>query len=261
MNDVDILDQYHKEVDELVRRNYTVNFEYTSPSNHIVLYYPDSRLSILSIRSHVDGETLFGDRLISFLRENQFPTLLQHIVSFKTVPTDITHQELVGNIRKELQGEGYVIEIVPSDRKSYLVKIKTEKYLLLHQTKFACQSTRHLFHSVIYEQTDDLRSLFMTDEEALRKIKDMERKIQPIYNQLVRTVEQFYEDNKHLSRKDYAIKAMNGGPSKLYMSLIMNLYVGKENDYKKFAVGHMKDIFHLNDEEPATVELNDDQDE
>ena len=244
-----------------MRRNYTVNFEYTSPSNHIVLYYPESKLSVLSIRSHVDGETLFGDRLISFLQENHFPTVLQHIVFFKPVPIDVTHQELVENIRKELQGEGYVVEIVPSDRKPYLVKIKTEKYLLLHHTKSTGRSARHLFQSVIYEQTDDLRSLFMTEDEMLRRIQDMERRIQPIYNELVRSVEQFYEENKHLSRKDFAIKASNDGSSKIYMPLMMNLYAGKENDYKKFAINHMRDIFHLDENEISPGEVNDDQDE
>jgi hypothetical protein len=32
------------------------------------------------------------------------------------------------------------------------------------------------------------------------------------------------------------------------MSLLMNLYLGKENDYKKFSINHMKDIFHIDDE-------------
>lgn len=254
-----ILDQYREEIEEIVRRNYTVNFEYTSPANHIVLYYPESELRVLSIRSHSDGETLFGDRLVSFLQENHFPVVLQHVVSFTTVSNSVTHQQLVGNIRKEVQGEGYVIEIIPPDRKSYLVKIKTEKYLLLHQTKFNARSNRYFFQCVINEQTDDLRSLFMTEEELLRKIKDMERKIQPIYNQLIRTVEQFYEENKHLPRKDYALKAINEGPSKIYLSLIMNLYVGKENDYKKFSINHMRDIFHVDEDETTSVKVDDDQ--
>ena len=259
MNDLSILGQYREEIEEIVRRNYTVNFEYTSPSNHVVLYYPESKLSVLSIRSHLDGETLFGNRLISFLQENHFPTVLQHVVSFTTVFNSITHQQLIENIRKEVQGEGYVIEIVLSDRKPYLVKIKTEKYLLLHHTKFNCRSNRYFFQCVINEQTDDLRSLFMTEEELLTKIQDMERRIQPVYNQLIRTVEQFYEENKHLSRKDYALKALNEGPSKIYMSLMMNLYLRKENDYKKFSINHMRDIFHVDEDETTSVKLNDDQ--
>lgn len=55
---------------------------------------------------------------------------------------------------------------------------------------------------------------------------------------MIHTVETFYEDNKHLSRKDYAIKAqsMNDG----YMPLYMNMYIGRDVDYKGFAKKNFK---------------------
>jgi hypothetical protein len=40
------------------------------------------------------------------------------------------------------------------------------------------------------------------------------------------------------------------------MPLIMNLYLGKENDYKKFSINHMKDIFHIDDENDLLIGLN-----
>ena len=253
-----ILGQYRDEVEQLVRRNYTINFEYTSPLNQIVLLYSESKLSVLSIRCHSNGETLFGDRLISFLHENDSPTILQNIVSFKTIPTPITHEELIKNIRQETEGEGYVVEITPPNQKSYLVKIKTEQYLRLHHTKFDRCSSRYFFECVIHEQTDDLRSLFTNTKDVLDKIKAIEVKTRPIYNQLIQIVELFYEENKHLSRKDYAIKASNTREIKIYMPLVMNLFVGKENDYKKFSIQHMKDLFHINDEPDPSIVLNND---
>jgi T4 RnlA family RNA ligase len=253
-----ILGQYRDEVEEIVRRNYTVNFEYTSPLNQIVLFYSKSKLSVLSIRCHSNGDTLFGDRLISFLQENRFSAILENIVSFKTVPNSITHQELIEDIRKETGGEGYVVEIIPPNQKSYLVKVKTEKYLRLHHTRFSSCSSWHFFQCVIYEQTDDLRSLYTNAKDVLEKIQKIEDKTRPIYNQLVQTIELFYEENKHLSRKDYAIKVVNTTQLKIYMPLIMNLYLGKENDYKKFSINHMKDIFHIDDENDLLIGLNND---
>ncbi len=253
-----ILGQYRDEIEEIVRRNYTVNFEYTSPLNQVVLFYFESKLSVLSIRCHSNGDTLFGDRLISFLHENHFSTILENIVSFKTVSKSITHQELIESIRQETEGEGYVVEIISSNQKSYLVKIKTEKYLRLHHTKFSCCSSQHFFQCVIYEQTDDLRSLFINGKEILEKIQAMEEKVRPIYNQLIQSVELFYEENKSLSRKDYAIKASNTPQLKIYMPLMMNLYLGKENDYKKFSINHMKDLFNINDEIDSSIGLNND---
>jgi hypothetical protein len=224
----------------------------------VVLFYFESKLSVLSIRCHSNGDTLFGDQLISFLRENHFSTILENIVSFKTVSKSITHQELIESIRQETEGEGYVVEIILSNQKSYLVKIKTEKYLRLHHPKFNCCSSQHFFQCVIYEQTDDLRSLFINAKEILEKIQTMEEKVRPIYNQLVQSVELFYEENKSLSRKDYAIKASNTPQLKIYMPLMINLYLGKENDYKKFSINHMKDLFNINDEIDSSIGLNND---
>ncbi len=238
-----------------------MNFEYIAPSNQVVVYYSEPKLSVLSIRSHSNGDTLFGDPLISFLQENQFLTTIGHVVSFKTVVESITHGKFIEGIRKETVGEGYVVQILHTDRKSYLVKIKTEKYLALHHTKFNCSSSRYFFQCVINECTDDLKALYVNEAEVLEKISRMEAKVQPIYNHILQTIESFHQENSHLSRKDYAIKVLSIPGMKVFMPLLMNLYVGKDNDYKKFAISHMKDLFHIDDEnDSATVVPNHDQD-
>ncbi|CAF2470413.1 unnamed protein product [Rotaria sp. Silwood2] len=222
--------------------------EYTSPLNHIVLHYPRSELTVLSIRSHLTGETLFARRLISFLREHKFHSILERVVTFTSIPSDLCQKELVKNIRDETKGEGYVVEIIRSDQTSYLVKIKTNKYLQLHHCKDSVNSLQHLFENVINEQTDDLRSLFKDDLVALEKITKMEEQVRPQFNQMVQSIEQFYEENKHLSRKDYAILINNTSSiKKIYMKLLMNLYADKINDYKQFALMHAKDLFGIND--------------
>ncbi|CAF3744461.1 unnamed protein product [Adineta steineri] len=245
---------YFDEIEKIVRDNKTVNFEYTSPSNQVVLYYDQSQLRIISIRCHLTGKTLFGNKLIEYLKENNFTTSILNVVSFKNIVNDITHDKLLNDIRSEIEGEGYVIEIINSNQISYLVKIKNTKYLLLHHTKFNCTSNKYLFECVINEQTDDLRSLFVNQDGYLQRIKDMEKKVQPIYNKIIQTVESFYEENKNLSRKDYAIKATNSNDMKIYMSLLMNLYGGKENDYKKFSINQMKTIFEISDDKNTNTE-------
>jgi len=207
-----------------------VNFEYTSPLNQIVLFYSESKFRVLSIRSHLTGETLIGSKLILFLKQNHFLTTIENVVSFKTISNSINHQQLIENIRKETQGEGYVVEIIHPSKKSYLVKIKTEKYLSLHHIKFYPCSSRYLFQCVINEQTDDLRSLFINQNQILDKITQIEQQVRPIYNKIIQSVELFYEENKYLSRKDYATKALDTKDFKICMTLIRNLYLGKEND-------------------------------
>jgi len=230
--------------------------EYTSPSNRIVLHYPQSELTVLSIRSHLTGETLFARHLQSFLIEHNFQSILEHIVPFKSIPRHLSHKELCQNIHGETQGEGYVVEIIRADQSSYLVKIKTRKYLQLHHCKDSINSPRHLFESIINEQSDDLRSLFYDDPGALESINKMEEQVRPQFNQMIQSIEQFYEKNKSLSRKDYAILINNTPSIKKYLGLLMNLYLGKVNDYKQFSIAHPKDLFGINDNCQTSSNIN-----
>lgn len=226
---------------------YTINMEYTSPTNRIVLYYPEPRLTVLSIRSHLTGETIFARHLVPFLHEHKFESILEQIVPFKPIPRYISHKELLESIYEQTEGEGYVIEIIRPDQSSYLVKIKTRKYLQIHHCKDRLNSMKNLFEAVINEQTDDLRTLFHDDAAALEQIAKMENEVQPKFNHMVRLVEQFYEKNRALSRKDYAILATKTSSMTKYMPLLMNLYSGKVPDYKQFAILHAKDHFGIND--------------
>jgi len=217
--------------------------EYTSPSNHVFVSYPNSQLTVLSIRSHVDGQTLFGTRLKKFLLENQFPIILNHLVSFESISSDVTHKQLSQDIHQQPYGEGYVVEIIQPDQSSYLVKIKTQKYLLLHRDGENANSPRSLFEAIINEHSDDLRGLFQDDIDTLRRIDEMEQNIGPKYNRMIDSIEQFYRTNKHLSKKDFAGSITGKENMKIYSPLLMKLYAGEENDYKGFAMKHAKELF------------------
>lgn len=219
--------------------------EYTSPSNHVFVSYTEHQLTVLSIRSHADGQTLFGSRLKSFLIQNEFPTILNHLVAFETVAPNITHQQLLKDIYQQPYGEGYVVEIIQPDRPSYLVKIKTQKYLMIHRDGENANSPRSLFEAIINENMDDLKSLFIDDTETLDRIEKMEQIIRPKYNQMIKSVEQFYDKNKHLSKKAFLGTIKRNEDMKIYLPLLMNLYEGQENDYKGFAMKNSNDLFGI----------------
>jgi T4 RnlA family RNA ligase len=222
--------------------------EYTSPSNHIFVFYPEAQLTVLSIRSHVDGQTLFGTRLKTFLLENHFPTILNHLVPFECISSDITHTQLLQDIHQQPHGEGYVVEIIHPDRPSYLVKIKTQKYLRNHRDGENANSPRSLFEAIINEHSDDLRGLFQDDAEALKRIDEMEQYVRPKYNRMIESIEQFYQTNKCLSKKDFVRLATMTENMKTYLPLLMKLYAGEQNDYKGFAIKHAKDLFEIVDD-------------
>lgn len=133
---------------------------------------------------------------------------------------------------KEVNGqmiEGFVIRLASGQR----VKIKTLKYLALHHTKESINSPRRLFEAVLEEATDDMRTMFRDDEVAIKMIEEMESFVEKKYNHMVDTVERFYEHNKSLDRKSYAILGQKE-LERSFFGLAMQKYLGKDVDYKTF---------------------------
>lgn len=236
---------FKEELFELAQSNLTVNLEYTSPENRVVVPYQVEKLTILSVRNNINGETLHTLPLLSFLDDNNFALLKDNVVDFTHINSNVDHNKFVEDIRLETFGEGYVVEIIPHVGESYLTKVKNIKYVALHHTKDTVNNTRSLFEAIIEEASDDLRSMFHDDPYILDKISKMEATIQPIFNHVVNSVENFYCENKSLDRKSYAIKAQNENPT--LMPLFMNMFLGKEINYKEFAKKHRKDIFGIQD--------------
>jgi len=91
------------------------------------------------------------------------------------------------------------------------------------------------------EATDDLRTLFHDDELAIQMIVDMETFVEGKYNHMVDSVERFYERNKHMERKEFAILGQEE-LNRMYFGLAMQRYVGKDVDYKTFLKGKWKHL-------------------
>lgn len=247
--------KFKDELVSLVKEGYTINMEYTSPENRIVIPYQKEELTVLSMRKHEDGENFFASKLIDLLeKKGGFPEMLIHMVLFEKLHNQTIEQlKFVDDVRKEQEGEGYVVEIILDEKNSYLTKVKNLKYIALHQTKDSVNSPKKLFDAIIEEASDDLRSMFAEDPYVLNKIKEMEDHVQPIYNHMIKTVEGFYDENKSLERKDYAIKGQKDLPQ--FMTLLMNSYLKRPVNYKEFAKKHRKEMFGITDAEP---ELDDD---
>lgn len=249
----DEFSQFKNELVKLVELGYTVNLEYTSPENRIVIPYQTEELTVLSVRSHENGQNYFATKLKSLLDELGMTAIKDNMVYHESLHNhQIEQLKFVDDVRAEQEGEGYVVEIVLDDNTSYLTKIKNTKYLTLHQTKDSVNSAKRLFEAVIEEASDDLRSMFADDPYVLNKVAEMENHVQPIFNHIVKTVEDFHKENKDLVRKDYAIKAQKEQPD--FMALMMNAYLNKPIDFKEFAKKHRKDIFHIEDTPEVDME-------
>lgn len=219
---------------------YTVNMEYTSPNYRIVLPYNEDSLTVLNVRNRYTGVILAGEAL-----KNAFPDLYSFSVSAKfgdidsTFPMRETLREAVEAVHEMTGIEGYVL-ILKDGR---MCKIKTDWYSALHFTKDSINVDSRLYEAVISGGSDDLKQMFSTDQMSLDKIEKMERLVFSCYNTLVHDVEAFVTANKHLERKDYALKVQKDLPNELGKpGLAFSLYNSKPVDYKNTMLKYMKDV-------------------
>ncbi len=162
--------------------------------------------------------------------EGNFPEVTDRWIDNVDIdPTYVTVQEFVEDIPDMTGIEGYVVRLKSGQR----VKIKTEWYLTQHRAKDSINSPRRLFEAVLEQSTDDLRSLFYDDPVVIARIDEMEQFAEKLYNHTVDQVERFYERNKHLERKEYAILGQQELDKRVF-GLAMSKYTGKPVDYVAF---------------------------
>jgi len=214
----------------LIRNNvyagYTVNFEWTGPSNRIVIGYKEHSLCILNIRDNRNGQTYYPDECEIRLQE--------YVVAYDTVRR--TYEEIL-----EMTGiEGFVVVF----RDGRVCKVKTTSYCIAHRMKDSVNNPKALFQACLFETSDDLRSMFHDDELALSQISSMEALVRREYNHRSALLQKFYDDNKSLIRKDFAIK----GQKELgdMFSLGMNLYLGKDIGLKEWMMKNYR-AFGINE--------------
>lgn len=215
--------------------NYTVNLEWCSPDNRIVLAYDKPHLQILNVRHNYRGEYLDFKSI-----EHSVLIHFQHVIDKYAVkeievedPAEFISR--VPNMKEKI--EGFVCEM----KNGQFFKIKTLAYLALHHSKDSINSPRRLYEAVLEEATDDLRSLFHDDPLSIKLIEDMEDFVEVELNKVVHSVEVAYNEYKDLDRKNFAISCQKDLP-KIIFSLAMNLYLGKEFSYKDFMKKRWKEF-------------------
>ena len=214
----------------------TVNMEWCAPDNRIVISYPKAHLTVLNIRHNRNGYYIDKETLCNHADPVFTETVKRWTASFVTTPVEYhSIVEFVADIPNKEGIEGFVVRLESGLR----VKIKTEWYLVQHRAKDSINSPRRLFEACIEETTDDLRSLFHDDPVVIAMITEMETFAEGVYNHTVDQVERFYERNKDLERKEYAILGQKELDKKIF-GLAMSKYLERPVDYKAFLRKHYK---------------------
>lgn len=175
-------------------KGYTVSLEWTAPWNRVVVAYDEPRLTGISVIDNRDGSV----HLLDFVERIGCQSLAEAWVK------DFEYEGDLADVIKHLTGEEGVVCITAS---GVTCKIKSDWYLSIHQSKSMIDSPKALIGVILEGASDDLRGLFDGDFETLDKIDRYERHIFSEYNEVVRAVEDFHAENRHLGRKEYAMKA------------------------------------------------------
>lgn len=232
-------ESYRAALEATTLANYTVNLEWTSPDNRIVLGYLEPKLIVLNVRCNITG------KLFTFDKSDEIGSILdiKNVIYYPPVELgNLTPEEFVNEIPNMTGIEGYIIRF----KSGLHVKRKCNWYLALHHAKDSVNNPRRLFEAIIDEGIDDLRVMFKDDPLAIRRIDEMQTTVDHLYNNMVKSVEQFYEQNKELDRKSFAIKGQNELDSR-YFYLAMLKFQNKDPQYKLYLKSKWK-LFGLKDE-------------
>ena len=134
----------------LALMDFTVNLEWTSPDNRIVLGYMEPSLIVLNIRSMINGH--YCVEYPPAIKEHMDPP-----VDLKGM-TPIEFVEAIPDMQDDI--EGFVVKL----KSGLWFKCKTKKYMALHHCKDSVNNPRRLFEVIVNEGIDDIRSMFYTDQ-------------------------------------------------------------------------------------------------
>jgi T4 RnlA family RNA ligase len=216
----------------LTSAGFTVDMEYTGPDNRIVLPYDEDQLSILSLRHRETGEMFM-------LEEVCPPEEYESIRPYQVKLYEASEiKTLLAGLDEMDRFEGVVICLKSGQR----VKEKSLRYLMLHKAQDAISAIddggirdpKKLYNCVVYEQADDLKSMYVNRQDVLDMLDAIEAQVQPKFNGMIAAVEAFHEANRHLDAKAYSLKAQQ--EAKDFMQLLMLKYRGQAYDYRAFAV-------------------------
>ena len=195
----------------------TINMEWVSPDNRVVLTYDEPRLIILNARHNITGEYIDLEDLVKDQTINQY-MVDNH--PFETI------NELIKEVQELKDQEGYVV--YNSKGAEPVFKIKCPWYVHLHSVKSSVSSDKNLWEAVAEGVSDDIKALFETDKASLDRIAKFESIYKKQFSFVYKTAIDIYNKLRGHSRKDYAIESQSilneiGYPQ--LFNIVMRLYL------------------------------------
>jgi T4 RnlA family RNA ligase len=206
--------EFANDLYELTKLGFTINMEYTSPNNRIVLPYTSDSLTILNAIYNCNGEHISVHNVTNI--EN---TLIGKYLVAK--PDRDKYAEILNTFPQMTGIEGFIVYLNSGE----VFKIKTDWYLTQHRCIDTIGNNRRLYEAILAQATDDIKTLFSTNQPVLDRINHMELFVASVYNTSCTIVTTFVDTNKSLDRKSFAILGQQYLGN--LFSTAMNVYIGR----------------------------------
>ncbi|MEQ8824053.1 MAG: RNA ligase [Filomicrobium sp.] len=187
---------------DLLAAGLTPMFEYTGPENRVVVLYESSRLTLLAVRETITGRYLPYAELARIATKHDVPVAQSH-------GTIENIAEFIADGRALRDVEGYVIAFDDGHR----VKLKADGYVLRHRALSHVHLEKNVLNWVLTGAVDDVIPLL--SPKAAERVLEYQSLVEEAISQQTAKVQNFYEDNRCLDRKDYALAAAQTLPKHL----------------------------------------------
>lgn len=203
---------------------WTVIFELVSPSNRIVVAYPETQMYLLHVRSNYTGEYLSR----YFLGELLHGTC-RHVGH---LPTDEARWAVEQSAPELTNAEGYVLQFDDGN----MVKVKSPWYLQLHRT-VSFTRERDIAEAAVEERLDDIKAALSSMGVNLASVEAIEADVMHRLLMAAATADSAVTiaQAAELGRKDFALRYKDHP----MFGLLMAKYLGKEPDYKDWFKKHV----------------------
>lgn len=180
---------------EMLAGGYTPIFEWTAPDNQIVVYYPESKLTLTQIRNTVTG---------TYVDVEPYRNLISTAVGFDVVDQYdfVLDDKSVPQLYELRDIEGFVVQW-----DNVFCKIKTSEYVQMHRAVSYFDREDFILPIVLDNQCDDLYPTLPV--EKANRLREFESAVVHEYIGLVHKAEALVVENRDLTRKDFALTVAN----------------------------------------------------
>lgn len=230
---------------KLAKAGFTVDMEYVSKQNCIVVVYDQPFLFVHSIRHNDTGKSYFVDQLEGIISKSEMDDL-KRIESpqasdevFKDMFSEEWEIDTRGKIKHFMESQKGYEGVVVHLKNGLTMKVKTEWYCTLHNVCWTLNSDKNLLLSIINQTSDDLRFLHADNEFSIDRIGKFEDYYQQYIKRQLRCIKYAVEvlrfwfngqyDSSNREIRASVVKCLNGlieynQIEKLTFSTIMSNY-------------------------------------